>query len=295
MTVQISFFSGTGCTEHVARTFAKEFKRRGHDVLCHSIMDRDALNDRFDLLVICYVVHASNAPEPVMAWVKRLAGEKGTPVAIISVSGGGEVIPNLACRVPMKRAFRRKGYRIFYEKMLVMPSNWIIETKPSICAELIHHLPYKISYAVSEILKGGGECRRLFLINRLLTWLGRFEHRGAHLFGKNIQVGASCQGCRLCIEACPVSNIGFHKGKPVFGKKCVMCLNCLYSCPQRALQPAFMKLVVLPQGFNIRKILSLPRVKSLDLDRDAKGLFWIGVKRYLSNTTDMESHRLDSR
>ncbi len=288
MTIQISFFSGTGCTEYVAHAFAKEFQERGHTAICKNLVKDSSIDGNLDLLVVCFVVHACNAPEPVMNWVSNLERSDGKPVVIISVSGGGEVTPNLACRVPIKRALRRKNYRVMYEKMLVMPSNWIVETRRVLSSKLLQVLPYKVSHIVSEVINGTTRFTHPLIGNRLLTLFGSLEHIGAHAFGKNIHADASCNGCGLCAIKCPVSNIALQDNKPAFGKKCVLCLGCIYSCPQKALRPAIMKFVAIPNGFSLKDILALPHDDTeIDLDREAKGYLWLGVKRYLSNTSDM--------
>ena len=105
-------------------------------------------------LVLCFVVHACNAPAPVMNWVKNLEQANNKPVVIISVSGGGEVTPNLACRIPIKRAFKKKNYDVIYEKMLVMPSNWIVETKQVLSSKILQVLPFKVSYIVNDVING---------------------------------------------------------------------------------------------------------------------------------------------
>lgn len=288
MNVQIVYFSGTGCTEHVAKTFSKEFQARGHTTLCRSITKTESPDESTDLLVLCFAVHASNAPEPVMRWVKNLEKADERPVVIISISGGGEVTPNLACRVPLKRAFKRKNYRLLYEKMLVMPSNWIVGTKRVLSSKLLQVLPYKVSYVVNDVLNGKGSFTHPLLGNRFLTFIGSLEHVGARSFGKKILVDKSCTLCGLCVKRCPVSNISLHGDRPVFGKNCTLCLNCIYSCPQGALHPGTMKFVVIKKGFSFQEILALPSDNlPIDLDKEAKGFAWVGVKRYLSKTSDM--------
>jgi len=284
--IQISYFSGTGCTEYVAQTFASEFRTRGLTVINKNIVNDSTIEENMDFLIICFVVHACNAPEPVMNWVKQLKPVDDKNVVVVSVSGGGEVTPNLACRVPIKKALRKKKYHIGYEKMLVMPSNWIIETKPVLSSQLLVILPKKISYIVNDILHGKKHLTHPLLGNRILTTLGKLEHLGAHKFGKGIKVDLTCNSCGLCLKQCPVSNIEFYNQKPIFSNKCIICLNCIYSCPQRALVPTKMKFVVIRSGFSFKKILALPR-ENIDISKEAKGLTWIGVKRYLLNTSDI--------
>ena len=288
MNIQIVYFSGTGCTEHVAQTFSKEFQARGHAVLCGSVAKTGAPDETIDLLVLCFAVHASNAPEPVMRWVKSLEKVDKRPVVIISVSGGGEVTPNLACRVPLKKALKRKNYRLLYEKMLVMPSNWIVGTKRILSSKLLQVLPYKVSFVVNDILDGKSAFAHPLVGNRILTLIGSLEHAGAHSFGKKIIVDKTCNRCGLCVRQCPVSNISLHDDGPLFDKNCALCLNCIYSCPQGALRPGTMKFVVIKKGFRFQEILTQPSDNlPVDLDKEAKGFAWIGVKRYLSKTSDM--------
>jgi hypothetical protein len=49
-----------------------------------------------------------------------------------------------------------------------------------------------------------------------------------------------------------------------------------------------MKFVIIPNGFSFKDILARPiDTNEINLDKEAKGYFWLGVKRYLSNTSDM--------
>jgi ferredoxin len=140
-----------------------------------------------------------------MNWVKSLPSSDNKPVVIISVSGGGEVTPNLACRLPLKKIFTKKKYNIVYEEMIVMPSNWIVPTKPVLVYKLLEVLPIKISKIVNDVINQKIRLTNPPLGNRILTFLGQLEHVGAHYFGKKIKVLPSCNSCGLCEKGCPVS------------------------------------------------------------------------------------------
>jgi ferredoxin len=45
-----------------------------------------------------------------------------------------------------------------------------------------------------------------------------------------------CVCCNRCINICPVENIQWVDGKPVFGKDCVSCFACLQWCPEAAIR-----------------------------------------------------------
>ena len=45
-----------------------------------------------------------------------------------------------------------------------------------------------------------------------------------------------CIGCYRCIKICPVNNIGWVNGRPVFGNDCMSCFACLQWCPESAIR-----------------------------------------------------------
>ena len=127
---RIVYFSGTGSTARVPSQFEKAFIHYGVEVQTVAL-DRQITEDHIlsaseqavDLLILIFAVHAFDAPEPVYDWISKIPDGNGQEVAMISVSGGGEVWPNTACRAGCINLFEQKGYNVFYERMLVMPSN----------------------------------------------------------------------------------------------------------------------------------------------------------------------------
>ncbi len=302
-TVQIVYFSGTGCTRLVAETFRNQLLETEHRVhmveLHHDIAFEES---DYDLLIICFPVYAFNAPQIVISYAKNTKSVHHIPAAIISVSGGGEIMPNLACRTSIKKILKRKGYLIQYEKMLVMPSNFVISTKPCLAALLIKILPIKISFIITELDLGVWVETNPGPIHLLLSLLGRIEIVGAKIFGKKIRISKSCNGCTVCFTHCPVANITMKNDRPVFGMKCILCLKCIYGCPTKSLSPGIATFVVLKEGFDIGTIQqTLPWNEPVDITSEAAGVLWLGVKRYLLNTDDIQTtgspygYELDSR
>jgi ferredoxin len=51
---------------------------------------------------------------------------------------------------------------------------------------------------------------------------------------------ALCTGCGQCAEACPVECVSLSPA-PIMGDACIMCYNCVKTCPEGALSADFSK------------------------------------------------------
>lgn len=289
MTIRLVYFSGTGCTRFVAETFENELTARGARVQMQELFcGRPSPDEPYDMLLVCFAVHAANAPRPVMQWAENLQTVDNIPAAVISVSGGGEVTPNLACRTGLIKALQKKHFNVICEKMLVMPSNWIVSTGKELCSKLLCVLPYKVSFVVNSFLAGNRMRSRPPIGNRILSFVFKLEHYGARSFGRNIRIADNCTGCSLCVKGCPMENITLIDNRPHFGSECILCLNCLYSCPVGALSAGSLGYVLIKEGFSFKKLLNnRVNTENLDVKKLTKGFLWLGLRRYLLNTTDM--------
>lgn len=281
--VRIVYYSGTGSTKKVAQCFEEKLKDKGIIVITHSV--REIIQDseqHEDLLLVVYAVHGLNAPEAVYRWIDEHKSATGGKAVVISVSGGGETTPNTACRVRCIHKLKKKGYDVVYERMLVMPSNWIVETKEPLAVKLLEVLPNRVEAIVKDILSG---VRRKFkpgIIDRMLARVCELEKIGAKEFGKRLKCKDTCTGCGWCNNHCPSGNINMKDGKPSFGGQCHMCLNCIYGCPQKAIEPGMLKFIVIKNGYNLKELeKKVPYPDPIDVKKLAAGYVWSGVRKYL--------------
>ncbi|HEX9059276.1 MAG TPA: EFR1 family ferrodoxin [Clostridia bacterium] len=283
--VNIVYYSGTGGAEKVSLCFKNAFIKKGYNVMVHHIREEaQYIAQKHELLLVIYAVHACNAPEAVYKWIKNIDKVDGISAVVISVSGGGEVPPNTGCRVSCIKKLQNKGYRVFYEDMIVMPSNWIVSTKESLALMLLAVLPEKVEKIVNDVLLDVTRRTRPLLIDRLFSFIGRLEKYGAKSFGKKIRVAESCSGCGWCADNCPSGNIKMVEGRPDFKGRCHMCLKCIYGCPCKALKAGFVKFVVIKAGYSMKELeKKLPYKEKVNLEEVASGYVWGGVRKYLSD------------
>lgn len=45
-----------------------------------------------------------------------------------------------------------------------------------------------------------------------------------------------CTGCGMCVQVCPLNNIGIDKDRPIWGKNCTHCMACICRCPAEAIE-----------------------------------------------------------
>lgn len=291
--VKLVYFTGTGSTERVAESLEKELVKEHISVNRFKLQygqHPSNFSEQEDLLMILYPVHALNAPEPIYEWIRHAEQAKGTRAAVISVSGGGETTPNTACRVHCIKQLEKKGYRVTYEEMLVMPSNFVTATDDGLAVRLLKILPSKAAKIVSNLILDVNQRTKPNLFDRFLSAVGELEKLGSKMFGKSIKVTDECNRCGWCVKNCPQGNIQLNNGKPIFGSKCVLCLKCIYGCPQRALKPGTMKFMVIPEGFKIDDIEKRTAdVPPAPVEALAKGFLWKGVKDYLCDSEEITS------
>lgn len=281
--VLVAWYSGTGSTRHAAIELAHALKARGRSAALHRIQENAPMNlPAFRRLVVMYAVHALNASRPAGCFLQALPASGGTPASVISVSGGGEMFPNTGCRIRTIRALERKGYEVDSEHMLVMPSNFAVTGGAALPPLLLTVLPKKLERILDGWDAGVRNRTQPSLANRVFAWLGEFEKLGTPHFGRGIRVLEACDGCGACAQVCAAGNIRIENGRAVIGKRCVMCMGCLYRCPMHALKAPLGRSLQLESGYDMARWQAEASRRPLpDIMKSTEGLAWLGVRRYL--------------
>ncbi len=289
--VRLLYFSGTGGTKRIADVFEKELKSRGLDVLIKNLGESlqeqkdtpaDQGNRVMDLNILLYPVYAFDAPRPVYEWIESVTGqEAGEKIAVLSVSGGGEMWPNTGCRSDCCKALEDRGFRIVYDRMLCMPTNVLIEYSDHLAMRLINVIPERVSRIVDQLLAGKVHRTRFgkgFVSRRV----SELERENAYQFAQRFEIADECTGCGWCELNCPTRNIELPEtaSKPRFKDRCVICMRCIYGCPAGAIRVRGK--FVLKNGYDLDAVEQrMKDVKLEPVEKCCKGLLYKGVKNYL--------------
>ena len=210
----IVYFSGTGCTALAAETLCAALLDAGVRTRTSEIVWNHPPEPEADeTLVLMFSVYAADAPGTVARWLSALPRRTHGTAVVVSVSGGGEVSPNTACRMRSIRRLTRKGYAVISEYMLCMPSNFIIPTPDDIAVKLLRILPEKCARIAAEIAAGTKNRKQPRFLDRVLLLLFSAEKVGAKLFGKTLKAKKPVQRMRAVRQAMPERQYPYGKRK----------------------------------------------------------------------------------
>lgn len=255
MNIRIDYYTGTGGTEMVAKRVAAELVDKGCDIAVNQIVrDHFIMDDSFDYYVLLFAVHAFDAPRPPFEWVGKLEG-KGRKCAVISVSGGGEIISNTACRRKIIKCLFLQKFDVVYEDMVRMPNNWMSVPKREKWERILKQYPVKTREIADAVFEQRQRRKSPFWIDILISAIGGAEKGATMKFGRGIKTTDSCTGCGLCARRCGSSNIVIENGRAVVGDRCDMCLGCIYGCPEKALVATYGGFQVDKKGYNLKSMI----------------------------------------
>jgi ferredoxin/flavodoxin len=276
--VGLFYFSGTGNTQVVTELLAEAFERHGAQVevarIEHVLQGQARFDpEAYDLVGIGHPTHCFDAPRIVYDFVDTLPQAEHKRTFIFKTAGDFISVNNTASKT-VSRQLERKGYDVFYDRIVCMPTNWAMKYDDEFSKQLCYVAIAKVEHMAGEILAGQSRNPR---VNPLLRWtarlLSRGEDWGARRFGKRLAVTDACTDCDTCIDNCPTNNIHRENGQIAFGNECVWCMRCIYACPQQAIVPRSAKFCVLKDGYDIRAIIANPNLEGDFITEETRGFF----------------------
>ncbi len=267
MKTTIYHFSGTGNTAIVAQWLAQSLQTWDVEVTLTGIEDvlkgKASLSEA-DLIGIAHPVYGFDAPGIVDAFVDRLPPGGGQRVFILKTAGGPSPSNNAAAQTIIRR-LERKGYEVFYERLIAMPSNWAYAYPDALNAQLARTAVLKAQHMGDEILQGQERRPRVGpLLHAAMRLIHLGEELGGRVFGRLLHTTDACIHCARCVKNCPVDNIYQQGDRIRFRWRCLWCMRCIYDCPRQAIVPRLGKFCVLKNGYDIKRIVQQTQDGSID-------------------------------
>jgi len=260
MKIGIYYFSGTGNTEIIAAMAAKEFGETGNTVELIRIEDilknnLDTGVSRFDIIGIGNPVIGFGTPDIVFQFILKMPQGNGKKV-FLPKTAGGVGFQNYPSSRPVIRKLKKKGYDVFYDRLLSLGSNWVVKFDERVTRLLYEAGRKKVKTACAEIIVGKRRTQKAGpFLTALMEIMMFIDHLMMRFIGLDMHATKECSHCGLCARSCPAGNITDRKGKIRFGLKCNSCMRCVYACPAGAIRYRFFSFFIVPGGYDIRKIL----------------------------------------
>jgi len=247
-------FSPTGNVLHLAKTLADGLKTPKEDILPLEFTDPEQLKHNKHL-VLLYPVHGFNAPRTVKRFVKSLPPGLYEAVSLVAVGFAGNWL-NGAVSSDLRKSLLKKAYPIVVDEDLAMPLTFIMNSPDNLNLKLIAESERKIADLCMRIMKTESSVKEVLFKSKLVNLMGKVEAPAARLFGLELHANNDCTSCGTCWTNCPQRNIKQkNNGKPGFGFNCIMCMRCIYQCPEQAISPRISKFIPIKGGYTLSKYI----------------------------------------
>lgn len=274
-TIGIYYFSGTGNTELVTGMVKDEFEK--HDCTVDLIRIEDVLkNDetiqiaKYDLVGIANPIIGWTCPAIIHTFIKKMPAGAGKKVFLYKTAAASHPI-NHGVSISILKLLKKKGYDVFYDRIIAMASNWIVQYDDRLCKQLYTIAFKKAVVMCKEVLAGKSRLFKPTFMNIFMLYpISIMEKIGARFMGKDFKVSRFCNNCGKCVKECPVSNIYQKKNKIKFRNNCNWCMRCIYSCPRHAILPQVTGFTVLNGGYNLKRIINNPAIDDQYVTEETK-------------------------
>lgn len=289
----IYYFSGTGNTEIVVKLLAEALKRESNYQV--SLVRMEEMLNRGEVVTIekntlvgfAFPVYGFGSPQLVDAFIEKQVALKATAnKCFILMTAADFVGVNHNGAASVKANLESSKLDVFYERIIAMGSNYVVGYDRRFIKQLYEAAKEKAVHMAGEIAEHKVRLYSPSRMTRKLTQtVNHIEARkGSKKFGELLKATDSCTHCGLCEQNCPAENIQLIDGTPKFSSKCIMCMRCIYACPESAIYPGTMKFMVLKEGYDIHSILVDSQIDSDYVTERTKG-YYKHFYRYLNDAS----------
>lgn len=232
----ILYFSGTGNSKYVAKRIADAL---GDEIL--NLNDRIKVSDTLSVetderLIVVTPTYAWRIPRIVRDWLRKTE-LRGAKQAWFVMTCGSEI--GNADKYN-RELCAEKAISCMGTVQIVMPENYIAmfsAPQADEAREIVAKAEPNIDCVIASIQSNQPFApTRNNLYDRFMS--GPVNPIFYKFFVKAdaFTVSDTCIGCGQCVKRCPMNNVTFKDGKPVWGKACTHCMACICYCPVSAIE-----------------------------------------------------------
>jgi flavodoxin/ferredoxin len=242
----IATFSQTGSTIRIAEEIAKGMQSMGCEVDYHIINGKQLPETgNFDIIGIGTPAYIFRPPFIVSDFVNSLPDLKGKSFFVFTLHGTFPGDTGNYIRKKLRRKHARDvghflchgpDYFIGYLKRGYLfspdaPSNFEIGAAQRFGKIVMR----RFESPIDETEKYDPPVNPIYAIERFTT-----NRLSSKFLYRLFKVNARCNGCGICINACPTHNIvADHNHKPVWHNRCLLCATCEVKCPMDSITSVF--------------------------------------------------------
>ena len=257
MKVILYVFSGTGNTLKVASLYKQYLDGEVTVYRVAKTSPPPPSPEDYDLIGIGYPIHAFNAPEPILKFVKTLPPMQGKRAFVFKSSGEGLHL-NDGSSQKLIKILKKKGYDVLFERHFVMPYNMIYRHTDEMAKQMWIYTRAMVKLSSAEIENCVRRKVKRNIFKRGFSAMFRvLEQPFAHVHGPLFKINKNkCINCGKCIKNCPQANISIKDGKVKFGKSCVLCMGCSFGCPVDAVKVGVFKFWKVNGSYRLNELLA---------------------------------------
>lgn len=238
----VVYFSGTGNTEHVARTLG--------DIICEPVVSvTDVKSENLELrgekLVLAFPIYCWGVPPIVLDYIASLperfiaeVKERGVPVVMVCTCGDDTgMAPEMLAGALAARGLELRGaWSVTMPNTYVILPGFDVDSSKVTLGKLEEAAP-RIAAIAAMIERGEWEMdvhrgsfpwfktKVIYPMKR--TWA---------VNPRKFRTTQECVRCGRCVTVCPTGNVKMKSGQPAWGPDCAGCLACYHHCPTHAIE-----------------------------------------------------------
>lgn len=290
MRIGIYYFSGTGNTAYVAKKIASSFWNQGAEVTLYPIGSKEEIPDpsSFDALGFGYPIHAFNAPETMIRFVKGLPAPSSSKRAFIFKVSGEPYSPNKASSHLLSSILKKKGIEVSYERHFLMPYNILFRYPDEVVKEMLLSVEPYAALLVDSFLSGKENPPSFPPDKVAFSFLLRIEWLAPKVNRPFFRVKEKrCIRCGLCVNHCPQHALRMdEEGKIHMGKGCALCMNCADHCPKDAIRFGIFNGWKVSPFYDYPKIMGDPSIAS-DTIRKGRKDYYRHFRKYYQKEDEL--------